>query len=169
MSIWDTYPNYDESELELLIRATVETLVDAGQGSRLPEDALEMSDKAAAEEIRQDLADVAAGASSEHIRKLLRDPDASRQISLAILDEVRQTPELAAAIDSAYQQQMRKLGSPELLLAVAPLLLLALRVESVKWKGGKITFGSSAEAVKAVVAGLVSAFSGKASNASNAS
>src|SRR4051812_40417658 len=128
MSIWDKYPNYDESELELLVRAAAEILADAGQGSRLPEDTLEMSDKTAAEEIRNDLARLAPAVTEEQIRTLLRDPGASRQISLLALEEVRKEPELAAAVDSAYQQRMRKLGGPELLLAAAPLLLLVLRI-----------------------------------------
>jgi len=30
MPIWDNHPNYDENELQLLMRATAETLADAG-------------------------------------------------------------------------------------------------------------------------------------------
>jgi hypothetical protein len=163
MSIWDKFPNYNDSELELLVRSAAETLADAGQGSRVPEDALEMSDRAAAEEIRTDLADVAPGASSEQIRSVLRDPEGSRRISLAALEEVRKQPELAAAVEAAYQQHMRKLGGPELLLAAAPLLLLVLRIESLKWKNLQITFGKSSDAVKAVVAGVVSGLTGSGS------
>lgn len=166
MSIWDKYPNYDESELELLVRVTAETLADAGQGSRLPEDVLELSDKTAAEAIRTDLAEVVPAATSGEIRSLLRDTEASRRIVLATLDEVRRQPELAAAVDAAYQRQMRQLGGPELLLAVAPLLVLALRIESVTFGNIAIRWGNSSEAVKAFAAGLVSAFTGRAGSAS---
>ncbi|MCC6860784.1 MAG: hypothetical protein IT158_19610 [Bryobacterales bacterium] len=166
MSIWDKFPNYDDSELELLVRSAAETLADAGQGSRVPEDALEMSDRAAAEEIRADLSGLAPAATSDQIRSILRDPEASRRISLAALDEVRKQPGLAGAVEAAYQQRMRKLGGPELLLAVAPLLLLVLRIESFKWKDLQITFGNSSDAVKAAVAGVVSGLTGKAGSAS---
>lgn len=166
MSIWDKYPNYDESELKLLVRVAAESLADAGQGSRVPEDVLELSDKAAAEEIRTDLTEVVPTATSEEIRSLLRDSEASRRIVLAALDEVRRQPELAAAVDAAYQRQMRQLGGPELLLAVAPLLVLVLRIESVTWGNLQIKLGKSSEAVKAAVAGVVSAFTGKAGSAS---
>jgi len=88
-----------------------------------------MSDKAAAEEIEKDLAGVAPGVTSEAIRKLIRDPNASRQISLAILEEVRRQPPLAEAVDAAYRQHMRKLGDPALFLALAPILLLACELK----------------------------------------
>jgi hypothetical protein len=166
MSIWDKFPNYDESELERLVRSAAEILADAGQGSRVPEDALEMSDRAAAEEIRADLSGVAPAATADQVRAALRDPEASRRISLAALDEIRKQPELAAAVEAAYQRQMRKLGGPELLLAAAPLLLLVLRIESFKWKDLQITFGSSSDAVKAAVAGVISGLTGRAGSGS---
>lgn len=164
MSIWDNHPNYNENELQLLMRATAETLADAGEGSNVPPDALDMSDKTAAEEIEKDLAAVAPGITSEAIRKLVRDPNASRQISLAILEEVRRQPPLAEAVDAAYRQHMRKLGDPALLLALAPIVLLALRIETVHLGIGsnriKVVFGKSSEAVKSAVAALLSAIGG---------
>jgi hypothetical protein len=168
VSIWEKYPQYDDSELKQLVWAAAQTLAETGHGSRVPDDALEMSDKAAAEEIQRDLADVAPASRSEHVRKLLTDPGSSRQISLAILDELRQVPELAAAVDEAYERQTRMLGGPELLLLAAPLLLLMLRIESVSWKseqgprGAKksldIKLGKATAAAKALVAGLVTGF-----------
>jgi hypothetical protein len=168
VSIWDKHPHYDENELKQLVWAAAEILSEAGQGAGVPGDALEMSDKAAAEEIRKDLADVVPSARSEHVRRALTDPDTSRQISLGILDELRQVPELAQAVETAYERQTRTLGGPELLLAAAPLLLLMLRIESISWRSERgpqetkrsldIKLGKATAAAKALIAGLVTGF-----------
>jgi len=165
MSVWDKYPNYDENELKLLVRAAAEMLAEAGLGNHVPEDVLDLSDKAAAEEIRTDLAEIVPDVTSEQIRRILRDSETSRRIVLAALEEVRRQPELALAVDDIYQRHMRQMGDPMLLLAVAPLLVLTLRIQSFECRGLVIKFHKSTEAIKAFAAGLVSAFKGQIGNA----
>ena len=165
MSVWDKFPNYDDHELKRLVRITAEVLSDAGEGDELPPDVLQMSDKAAAREIKKELADVAPGTSVEQIQKLVAEPETSRKLSLKMLEEVRRQPELAEVVADMYEAQSRKMGDPILLLAAAPLLLLMIRVKRVDWKsrdgkGGKarsftIELGDAAEAVKTLVKGLV--------------
>jgi len=166
MSIWDQYPNYSDDELRLLVSVTAEVLQDAAPAEAgIPEDLLDMSPASLAKQLKPLLEENQAGITQEQVRSLLEDPEHGKALSLAVLEEARKSPELAERIADAYDERRQKMASPELILLVGALVILAIKLKEIKLskKETKISFFESSTAVKGFAVGMINNLLGKGS------
>jgi hypothetical protein len=160
-SIWDRYPDLAPGELRTLVAVTAQVLADSADRAQLPADPIEISTGEAARELTGS-AGVLAADERDAVQELLEDDETAVELCRAVLDEVRQHPDLADAVAEAYQDRERKMTGVEVLLLVGALVVLATRIKKIKLQKGhtEITFSESGEAVKAFLAGLVSSIRG---------
>ncbi len=150
MTIWDQYPNLSDGELRTLVATTARVLMEADDArANLPPDLLNISTLSASRELAALLPDQSAD-QAQTIQNVLEDEDLSKEVSLAVLNEVRKNPELAGMVAEAYGERAQKMVAPELLLLIAALVILAIKLESIEYseKGVHIKFSESSEAIK---------------------
>src|SRR6266496_3042567 len=132
MTIWDQYPNLSDGELRTLVAATARVLMEADDAhANLPPDLLNISTLSASRELDA-LLDKPAD-QAQTIRNVLEDEDLSKELSLAVLDEVHKNPELAGMVAEAYDERAQKMVVPELLLLTGALVILAIKIDTIQW------------------------------------
>lgn len=91
------------------------------------------------------------------IRELLEDEGRASRVCYKVLDEVRKCSPLSERIASAYEARSKKMAAGEILLITGALVILAIRVKSVRWSSEEkeITFYKSSDAIKAFMSGLL--------------
>src|SRR6185503_15113507 len=158
MSIWNKYPHFDEDELRMLVALTAQVLLESNAADpEFPPDILEISPLAASRQLLPLLQATDASIDRYQIQHLLEDEHLSTQLSLKVLGEVRNYPELANRIDEAYVTSAKKMATPELLLLTGALVVLATRIKEIRWasKEKKITFYETAVTVKDFLVNLI--------------
>jgi hypothetical protein len=127
----------------------------------LPPDFLDISTAAASRALTPLLPGVQA-ADAQVIQQLLEDEDSSKAISLAILKEVQQHPDLAQRVAEAYDERTQKLTGAELVLLSGALVILAIKIKKIRWtkSGGEIGFSKSGDVIKSFLAGLMTKITG---------
>jgi hypothetical protein len=151
LSIWGRYPDLSESELRALVAAAAQVLVESEDAKMEDsDDFLEISPKQAGRQIASLLLAENDSITGEQIQDLLEDEVISRQLSLAVLDEIRKHPALAEAVEARFEEATNKMGTPELFLLTGALVILAIRIKEIRWsrKGKTVSFYESGEAVK---------------------
>jgi hypothetical protein len=157
MSIWDKFPNLNDSELRTLVATATRVMLDSEDArSKLPPDFLDISTIAASRELVSLLPGIKA-AHAQVIQHLLEDEDSSKAISLAILKEVQKHPELAERVAKAYEERTQKMTGVELVLLSGALVVLAIKIKKIRWTkdGVVIGFAESGDVVKSFLAELV--------------
>jgi hypothetical protein len=157
MTIWDQYPNLSDGELRTLVVATARVLMEADDArANLPPDLLNISTLSASRELAALLPDQPAD-QAQTIRNVLEDEDLSKEVSLAVLDEVRKNPELAAMVAEAYDEQAQKMVVTELLLLTGAVVILTIKLKAIQVskKGVYINFYPASKAVETLLGGLM--------------
>lgn len=159
MSIWDKYPNYSPDELRVLTAVAAETLIDSAADPAVSADVLRLSSRSAATELQPLLAGEAPGIERAQIQTALDDPELSRKMALAVLDEIRQVPPLADQVAAAYQARSGEMAGPELLLLAGAVVILAIKLKDMSFTrdGVKVSFFQAGKSVETFVSGLVKA------------
>lgn len=155
MTIWDQYPNLSDGELRTLVAVTARVLMEADDArANLPPDLLNISTQSASRELAAllDQPDQV-----QIIRNVLEDEDLSKELSLAVLDEVRKNPELAAMVAEAYEEQAQKMVVTELLLLTGAVVILAIKLKAIQVskKGVYINFYPASKAIETFLGGLM--------------
>jgi hypothetical protein len=157
MTIWDQYPNLSEGELRTLVATTARVLMEAdGVSAGVSPDLLNISTKSASRELAALLPSQPAD-QAQTIQNMLEDEDLSKEVSLAVLNEVRKNPQLAQMVAEAYEERTQKMVMPELLLLTGALVILAIKIDTIQWskKGVRIKFSESSDAIKTFLGGLM--------------
>lgn len=156
MTIWDKHPNYTDDELRILTAAAAETLVDAANDSSITSEVLQLSAKSAARELKPLIEQTAPGVDQEQIQTALEDPEQSRKMALAVLEQIRILPELADQVSDAYEMRRREMAGPELLLLAGAVVILAIKLKAVRISphGVEVDFDKAGKAVEMAVSAI---------------
>ena len=152
MSIWQKFPNLTRTELRTLAAVTCQELLTTEEGKNaFTAEFLEISPGTAATQI----AELVGIDASDELREFLEVEDASRDVCLKILDEVRRTPLLAERVAAAYDAAQRTM-SAEVLLLVGALVILAIKIKHIRWSesGTDVSFFESSDAIKKLISSL---------------
>jgi hypothetical protein len=151
MAIWDKHPNYTGEELRVLVKLCAQALLalDAG-ATQLPQDLLQFPSSRTARELVPLVQATGISLTAQQVQKAIEDDEISSRLCLKILDEVCKYPELAERIAADYEAQAKTMAIPELMLLTGALVILAIKIKSIKWgpKKKEINFYESSEAVK---------------------
>jgi hypothetical protein len=145
MSIWDNYPDYDDQELRMLVQATTETLADEAEENH---ELLEMSPSSASRMLAALLRDSGIDTQPADVQRLLEDPELSKRLSLEVLGLVRERPLLAERAAEYYETVARKMASPEILLLVGALVILAIKIKEVRIGNRVVKFYDAGRSVE---------------------
>lgn len=159
-SIWDKYPNFSENELRTLVLLSVQIMLESESGkSEFSDNLLDISSFSASRQILPLLEEAEADIDQQKVQELLEDNETSKEICLAVLQEIRKYPELVERISQAYEERTQKMTGIELLLLTGAIVILAIRIKEIRWseEEKKITFYESGEAVKSFITGLLKA------------
>lgn len=158
MSIWNQHPNYSDDQLRQLVAVCSEVFLDSDTAAeQFPPDFLEISPAMAARQLGPVLEENGQTLHAESVQEVLQDPIPSRDLCIAILTEIKRSPELATRVSETYARRERKMGGPETVLLAGALVVLAIKLKELRWgpEGGRISFYESAETVKAFLLNLL--------------
>ena len=158
MSIWDKYPNYTEAELRDLVAVTAQVLLETEEArTEFPPDLLRLPPGAASRQLLPVLQDAEPTVERDQIQHVLQDEQLSSTVSLQVLGEIRNYPELAARIADAYEERENRLAIAESLLLTGALVVLATRIRKIRWTKDEkeVTFYPAGDAVKQFLVDLI--------------
>jgi hypothetical protein len=161
-SIWDRYPDLAPDELRALVTVTARTLADAQaeEAGRVSADVLQDSPRRLARELTPTLQTAEPELTSKQVQVVFEDEALAVQACMRILDEVRDQPELAQRVATAYDERLEKMTGVELVLLAGALVVLAIRIKRLRWGDKEVEFEPAGEAVATFVAGLAKAVGG---------
>jgi hypothetical protein len=158
MLIWDKYPNLTPAELRMLVAVTAQVMLDSDTGTAIfPTDLLQQSTASNAREIEGILAQIDPTVTGQNVQQVLEDDELSARVCYGILDQIRNYPELAEKVATAYEARRQKMTGVEVVLLAGALVVLAMRTKHIGWGSTSIDFEKAGDAVKTFVAGLVKA------------
>jgi hypothetical protein len=164
-SLWSQYPNFSDADLRLLVSVTAQVLLDSQEEAQFPPDLLSISTSAAARQVLPDLREIDPAFGTHDVRRGIEDDATARIICLAIL-EISKSPELARHIETAFKKERLMMLPVEPLLLVAPLIILAIKIQKIQFhqevkEGGKskritIQFSEAKDVLKTAVGEILS-------------
>lgn len=132
-SLWNQYRNFSDADLRLLVSVTAQVLLDSQDEAEFPHDMLSISTSAAARQVLPFLREINPALQADDVQRGMEDDRLARTICLAVLDEIRKSPELASYIETAFEKERLMLSSLEPLLLVAPLIILAIKIQKIQF------------------------------------
>lgn len=162
MSIWNAYPNLSKTELRALVAATARVLLESENAADVDPELLQQSLPTSARDLEPLLVQVDSDITRQKVRNALENEDLAIRMCHAVLDQVRQFPELADRVALEYDARTQKMVVVETVLLAGALVILAIKVKSIKLGNVEIVFDKAGEEVKTFVAGLAKIAAGGA-------